>query len=135
MVQIIDPAMTLSPSGADYDNDYVEAAGAAGLRVRVKTNSTTGLVLSVRCTDASPAIALADLLVKTATAPGGAGVSMSSYTPIAAGNQTLWTTTGVQHAWQTVTTDVRVKNLLAYDAPASGLTSFTNTLTYSVVVQ
>jgi hypothetical protein len=135
MVDILDATLILTPNTTDYDNDYVEAVGASGLRVRVKTNSLTGLVLSVRCADAAPEIALADLLVKTATAAGAGGTTMSSYTAVTAANQTLWTTGASQHAWQTVATDVRVQNLVNYDAASAGTTDYTNTLTYSVVVQ
>jgi len=134
MVDILDATLTLTPLPTDYDNDFVEATGAAGLRVRVKTNSSTGLLLSVRCADAAPEIALTDLLFKTATAPGGAGISQAAYTAMGAADQTLWSTTAVQHTWQTVTTDIRVQNLINYDAPAVGTTNYTNTLTYSVIV-
>ena len=76
LIQIVDAAITLSPNATDYTNDYVEATGAAGIDVDVKTNSTGGLTLLVRCADASPQITLADLLVRTATAPGTGGSSM-----------------------------------------------------------
>lgn len=136
MIQILDPAVTLNPTDTDYDNDFVEAAGASGLRVRVKTNSSTGLILSVRCSDASPQIALADLLVRTQTGPGAGGSSMAAYTPITAVDQTLWSTGASQHPWVTVTTDVRVENIINYDdALGAGTTSYTNTLTYTVVAQ
>jgi len=136
MVQILDPAVTLTPNATDYDNDYVEITGASGLRVRVKTNCTTGMGLLVRCDDATPQIALADLLVRTQTPAGGAGSTMSSYNAITAVDQALWSTTVAAHAWTTVTTDVRVQNLFAYDdAGSAGTTAYTNTLTYTVVVQ
>jgi len=136
MIQILDPTLTMTPTSTDYDVEFVEATGASGLRVRVKTNSTTGMVLSVRCADVSPQIALADLLVRTATASPSGGPTMSSYTPITATNQTLWTTGAAQHPWATVTTDVRVQNLFNYDAAVlAGTASYTNTLTYTVVTQ
>jgi len=135
-IQVVDNTLTLSPTSVDYDNGYVQASGASGLRVNVMTNSTTGLVLMVRCSDASPQIALADLLVRTQTAPGTGGTSMASYTPITSSNQTLWTTGQAQHAWQSVVTDVKVQNLFNYDDGISaGTTNYTNTLTYTVVVQ
>ena len=134
MVDILDPSVTLAPSATDYDNDFVVATGASGLRVRVKTNSSTGMSLLVRCADASPQIALPDLLVRTQTAPGLGGTSMASYNAITASNQTLWTTGTVQHTWQTVTTDVKVNNVGNYDdASGGGSTSYTNTLTYTVI--
>jgi hypothetical protein len=136
MIQIVDAAITLTPNATDYGNDYVEATGAAGIDVQVKTNSIDGLALMVRCADASPQIALADLLVRTATAPGAGGSSLASYTAITAANQNLWTTSAAQHPWLTVTTDVRVQNLINYnDATTAGTTNYTNTLTYTVVAQ
>lgn len=136
LINIVDAAITLTPNATDYGNDYVEATGAAGIDVQVKTNSTGGLALMVRCADASPQIALADLLVRTATAAGAGGTSLASYTAITAANQNLWTTGAVQHAWLTVTTDVRVQNLINYnDAASAGTTDYTNTLTYTVVAQ
>ena len=136
MVQILDPTLTLTPTPTDYDNDYVEATGASGLRVRVKTNSSTGMALFVRCADAVPQIALADLLVRTATAAGTGGTTLASYSAVTAANQQLWSTTVAQHAWATVTTDVRVQNLINYDdAITAGTTNYTTTLTDTVVAQ
>jgi hypothetical protein len=134
MVDILDPAVTLTPSATDYDNDNVVATGASGLRVRVKTNSSTGMSLLVRCADASPQIALADLQVRTPTASGPGGTTMSTYTAITASNQTLWTTSVAQHTWQTVNTEVRLLNIGAYDDPSgAGVTNYTNTITYTVI--
>lgn len=136
MIQIVDNAITLSPTATDYANDFVVAAGASGLRVNVKTNSSTGMVLKVKCADATPQIALADLLVKTATAAGTGGATLAAYTAITAADQNLWSTTVAQHPWQTVTTDVRIQNLIGYDdAGTAGTTNYTNTLTYTVVTQ
>lgn len=136
LIQITDAAITLSPTATDYDNDYTEATGAAGIDVTVRTNSTGGLALMVRCADAAPQIALADLLVRTPTAPGAGGSSIAAYTAITAVNQNLWTTGAAQHPWKAVTTDVRVQNLINYnDAVAAGATNYTNTLTYTVVAQ
>jgi len=136
LIQITDAAITLSPTATDYTNDYVEATGAAGIDVDVKTNSTGGMALMVRCADAVPQIALADLLVRTPTAAGAGGSTIAAYTAITAVNQNLWTTGAVQHTWATVTTDVRVQNLINYnDASGGGATNYTNTLTYTVVSQ
>jgi hypothetical protein len=135
-IEVLDAAITLSPTGTDYGNNYVEVTGASGLRVRVETNSTTGMQLLVRCDDASPEIALDDLLIRTQTAPGGSGTSIATYTAILASDQALWTTTNPEHTWQTVTTDIRIQHLIDYDdAVSPGTTDYTNTLTYSVVVQ
>jgi len=136
MIQILDPAITLTPTAADYANNLVDAVGPAGLRVQVKTNSSTGMALMVRCADAAPQIALADLLIRTLTAPGTGGTSLAGFTAITAANQNLWTTNVAQHPWQIVTTDVRVLNLINYnDAISAGTTDYTNTLTYTVVAQ
>lgn len=136
MIQVLDPAVTLSPTATDYDNNFVEAAGASGLRVRVRGNSSTGMTLSVRCSDAAPEIALSDLLVRTQTAPGDGGAVMGAYTAITASDQTLWSSGVAEHAWLTVTTDIQIQNLINYDdAATAGTTDYTNTLTYTVAVQ
>ena len=136
LINVTDPAITLSPTATDYTNNYVEATGASGIHCDVKTNSPGGLALMINCADAAPQIALADLLVRTATAPGAGGSSIASYTAITAANQNLWTTGAAQHTWFTVATDVRVQNLINYnDAATAGSTNYTNTLTYTVVAQ
>ena len=136
VLQVIDATFTLTPTAADYTNDFVEAIGAAGLRVRLKSNSSTGCVLYVKCTDASPQIALADLLVRTQDAPGPGGTTMSTYTAITASDQALWSTTAAQSTFLLINTDVHVQNLFAYpDANGGGTTDYTDNLTYTVVVQ
>src|SRR5689334_22250035 len=136
VLQIIDNTLTLTPNATDYSNDYVEVLGASGLRVRLKSNSTTGVVLYVKCTDASPQIALADFLVKTSTAPGVGGSTMSSYTALTAADQALWSTGVAQATFQQVRTDIRVQNLFAYpDAITAGTTSYTNNLTFTAISQ
>ncbi len=136
ILQILDPTFNLIPTAFDYTNDFVEATGAAGLRVRLKSNSSTGCVLYVRCSDASPQIALADLLVKTQTAPGAGGASITTYTAITASDQALWSTGVAQISFVQVDTDIRVQNLFSYpDAMAAGTTNYTDNLTYTVVAQ
>ena len=136
VVDVLDPSTVLTPTQTDYDNNYVEVTGASGQRVRVKSNSSTGMVLFVRCSDPTPQIALTDLVLRTQTAAGGGGTTMSAYTPVTASNQLLWSTTAAQTAWQTVTSDIRIQNLINYpDAGSAGTTNYTNTLTYTVVVQ
>ena len=136
ILQVLDPTFNLIPTAFDYGNDFVEATGAAGLRVRLKSNSSTGCVLYVRCGDASPQIALADLLFKTQTAPGTGGSSVTTYTAITASDQALWSTGVAQISFVEVDTDVRVQNLFAYpDAMAAGTTNYTDNLTYTVVAQ
>jgi len=135
-ITITDATLTLSPTATDYVNGYVEAAGASGLRVQVKSNSSTGMILKVKCADASPQIALADLLVRTQTAAGTGGSTLSSYAAITASDQNLWSTTVAQGSFLTVTTDVKVQNVNNYDdAAGGGATNYTNTLTYTVVTQ
>jgi len=135
-IQIVDAAVTLTPTSTDYDNGFVQITGASALRVNVKTNSAGGVVLKVKCADAAPQIALADLLVRTQTLPGVGGASMAAFTAITAADQNLWSTGVSQHAWFEVDTDIRVNNLSNYDDPlGGGTTSYTNTLTYTVVSQ
>ena len=135
-INILDPAMTLTPNATDYGNDYVQITGATGLRVQLWTNSPTGMVLYVRCTDAAPRIALADFLVKTGTAPGVGGTSLSAYTAVSAANLALWSAGAAVAPWGQVNVDIRIKNLYAYpDAPGGGTMSYTDNLTFTVVVQ
>ena len=136
VLQVLDATMTLTPNAADYTNDFVEVTGGAGLRVRLKSNSSTGCVLYVKCLDASPQIALADFLVRTQTAAGAGGSTLSSYTAVTASDQALWSTGAAQITFVTVTTDIRVQNLFAYpDAIGPGTTNYTDNLTYTVVAQ
>ncbi len=136
VLQVLDPFFSIIPTALDYSNDYVEATGAAGLRVRLKSNSLTGCILYVKCGDASPQIALADFLVRTQTAAGVGGTTMSSYTAITAADQALWSTGIAQVGFVQINTDIRVQNLFAYpDAMAAGTTSYTDNLTYTVVAQ
>ncbi len=135
-INIIDNAITLTPTASDYSNDYVEVTGATGLRVDVKSNSPTGLVLFVKCADAAPRIALTDFLTRTLTAPGTGGSSMTSYTAVTSFNQALWSTGVPQGPFEQVNIDVRIKNLFGYtDAISGGTSAYTNTLTFTVVVQ
>jgi hypothetical protein len=136
LIDVLDPTLTLSPTTTDYDNGYVEAIGASGLRVRVQTNCTTGMAVLLKCADPTPQITLADLLVRTQTASPTGSTTMSTYGAITGANQMLWSMSTAQHAWLTVTTDVRVQNLMNYnDAITAGPTNYTNTLTYTVVSQ
>ncbi|MCK4548098.1 MAG: hypothetical protein KAW17_11735 [Candidatus Eisenbacteria sp.] len=135
-INIVDASITLTPGQGDYETTYISAEAAAGIDLRIRTNSSTGAVLSVKCTDASPQIALTDLLFKTQTAAGGSGTTQSTYGAITAVDQTLWTTTTTSATWTTVQTDIRVQDLWDYsDASGGGTTAYTNTLTYTIAVQ
>jgi hypothetical protein len=135
-LNIIDAAMTLTPTAADYANDYIEITGASGLRVELGTSSNTGCVLFVRCADAAPRIALADFLVRTLTAPGSGGTSTTSYTAVTASGQALWSTGVKEPGWTQINIDIRIKNLFGYTDPIGGGTSaYTNNLTFTVVAQ
>ncbi len=135
-LNIIDASITLTPNQTDYETGYVSAEGAAGIAVDIRTNSSTGAILRVNCGDGSPEITLTDLLFKTATAAGGAGSTQASYTAITAADQDLWSTTTTSPSYTTIDTDIRVQNLWNYSDPGgAGTTSYTNTLTYTVVVQ
>ncbi len=135
-INIISNAITLTPTPSDYANDSVEATGLAGIRIKVKTNSPTGMLLMVRSGSGTPAIALADLLVRTMTAPGPGGFTLTAYTPLGLANLNLWSTAVSQAPFYLVDTDVRIRNLFNYDdAPSAGTTSYTNTLIFTVVAQ
>src|SRR5262249_15913827 len=109
-INIVTPALTLTPTPADYANDYVEATGGAGLLIKVKTNSPNGLILMVR-SSGSPQIASSDLLARTLTQPGTGGASLVTYTELGATNLNLWSTGVAQGPFTTVQMDVRIRNL------------------------
>src|SRR5262249_12962323 len=133
-IDILDASILLSATPTDYVNDYVEAAGASGLQVRVKSNSNTGMSLVVRCADPAPQIRLNDFLIRTQTPAGTGGTTLSTYTPISATDQLLWSTHVDQNPWQTVITDVKIRNIGTYDTSGpSGTRNYTNTLTYTVI--
>jgi hypothetical protein len=136
-INIVDASITLTPNQTDYETGYVSAEGAAGIDVQIRTNSSTGAILRVQCADAVPEITLTDLLFKTQTAPIGAGAtSQNTYTAITAADQDLWDTTVSAPTYTTIQTDIRVQNLWDYPDPGgAGTTTYTNTLTYTVVVQ
>ena len=132
-INIVTPALTLAPTPTDYANDYVEATGPDGMAVKVKTNSPNGLILMVR-SSGSPQIASSDLLVRTLTPPGTGGSSLITYTPLGVTNLNLWSTGVAQGPFIVVQMDVRIRNLFGYgDAGAVGTTSYTNTLTFTVI--
>ncbi len=135
-IDITDASVTLSPNQANYEAGYVVAEGAAGIATQVRTNSSTGMILSIRSDDLTPGIALADLLFKTQTAAGTGGSTISSYTAITDTDQSIWTTGEEQPTYTTIDTDIRINNLWNYyDAGGGGTTTYTTTLTYTVSVQ
>jgi hypothetical protein len=135
-IEILDATVTLSPTQTDYEAGYAQVLGASGIDVRIRTNSSTGAILKVMCADASPEITLTDLLFKTQTAAGGSGTTQSTFTAITASDQDLWTTTTTSPTYTTIQTDIRVQNLWNYPDPGTGgTTAYTNTLTYTIVVQ
>ncbi|MBK8230240.1 MAG: hypothetical protein IPK72_06570 [Candidatus Eisenbacteria bacterium] len=135
-IQITDASVTLTPNQANYEAGFVVAEGASGIAVQVRSNSSTGMILSIKSVDGTPGIALADLAFKTQTAAGTGGATISSYTTITGSDQSLWTTTDTQPDWQVVDTDIRVSNLWEYpDDAGGGTTDYTTTLTYTVTVQ
>jgi hypothetical protein len=133
-IDIVDSALTLTPTPTDYENDYVEATGAAGMAIKVKNNSSAGLVLMVRSASAAPAIALGDLLVRTSTPPGTGGTSLITYTPLGATHLNLWSTGVTQGPFIVVDMDVRIRNLFSYDDANGGATTpYVNTLVFTVI--
>jgi hypothetical protein len=130
-ITIVDSSIALNPGQTEYETGYVEATGTAGILVEVDTNNSTGLILYVRCDDATPEIALSDLLVRSQTP----GTLIPSYTAITATDQALWSTSDPVDG-EDVDTDVRIQGLWSYsDAAGGGTTTYTNTLTYTVVDQ
>ena len=121
--------ISLSPNQTDYETGYVEATGAAGINVLVTTDNAAGLILYVRCDDASPQITFSDFLVRSLTA----GTLMSSYTAITGTDQALWSVGGTTTDTP-VDTDVRVQGLWDYPDDG-GITDYKNTVTYTVVDQ
>jgi len=135
-IRVDDPLITLTPTPADYNQDYVEVTGINGIRLRVKTqNPLLGCHVFIRCSDAAPQIALNDLMVRTAQPPGVGGTSLAVFTPISAVNQTLWSSGLPLPGFSTqVYCDIRVRNLMNYnDSPSIGTTAYTNTLTFTIV--
>jgi hypothetical protein len=135
-LQVNTPSITLAPTPTDYVRDYVELTGASGIQLRIKTNNPVGMSVLVRCADASPRIALNDLLVRTLTPPGIGGAATASYTPLRSTNQFLWSTGQSVAPFFIIGTDVRVQNIGSYDdSPFAGTTAYTNTLVFTVVAQ
>jgi hypothetical protein len=135
-IRVDDPAITLTPTPADYNQDFVDATGSNGIRLRVKTqNPLLGCHVFVRCSDAAPQIALNDLMVRTTAPPGAGGTALSVFTPISAVNQTLWSSGQPLPGFSTqLTCDVRVRNLMNYnDSPMAGTTAYQNTLTFTIL--
>jgi hypothetical protein len=130
-ITISDASVSLLPSQTDYETGYVEATGEAGINVLVTTDNAAGLMLYVRCDDATPDILLSDFLVRCSTP----GTLMSSYTAITGADQALWSTDSAVTD-EGVDTDVRIQGLWSYpDAAGGGTTAYTNSLTYTVVDQ
>jgi hypothetical protein len=133
-LQVDTPAVTLTPASTDYVRDYVEATGASGIQLRIKTNDAVGMSILVRCPDALPQIALNDFLVRTLTPPGNGGSALAAYTPIQATNLFLWSTGSTVAPFFVVSTDIRIRNLIGYnDSPSAGTTAYTNSLVFTVV--
>jgi len=131
-ISIVTNNRSLAPAQTDYEAGFVESLSpSGGIRVRVTTTASAGLILYVSCSTASPPIALSDLLIKCPTA----GSLITAYTGITALDQALWSTS-VPVSNQDVDTDIKVIGLWDYsDAGAAGSTSYTNTLIYTVVEQ
>lgn len=132
-VQIRTPSIVLTPTADDYVNDYVEATGAFGLELRAKNTGASGLTVLVRCSDPSPPIAIGDLLLRTATAPGSGGTTMATYAPVTAVEQTLWSTGVRQGPFADIFVDVRIRNLFNYGSDPLSTPTLTNTLIFTVV--
>ncbi len=133
-LQVMSPAVTLTPTAADYVQDYVEVTGLSGIQLRIKTNDPVGMSILVRCADPAPQIALNDFLVRTTTPPGTGGSALATYSPMSASNLFLWSTGTTVAPFFTVYTDIRIRNLIRYDdSPGGGTTGYMNTLVFTVV--
>ena len=135
-LQVMTPAVTLTPAPNDYAQDYIEVTGGSGIILRIKTNDPVGMAILVRCSDPAPQIALSDFLVRTLTPPGAGGSALAAYSPIQATNMFLWSTGSSLGPFFMVSTDIRIRNLLGYgDSPGASSTGYTNTLVFTVVAQ
>lgn len=123
---ILTPSLVLTPAQATMESGFVQATGANGIQVSLSTNDSKGVTLSVSCLNASPQIALPDLLLRSRTA----GTKMASYTPVTATNQAVWANTK-KVTNQIVRVDVRVQNLWNYTA-GPGATNYSDTLTFTL---
>ena len=131
---VLSPAVTLTPTAADYAQDYVEVTGASGITLLINTPDPVDMSILVRCADPSPRIALNDFLVRTTTPPGAGGSSLASYTPISATNLYLWGTGSSRALFFIVRTDIRIRNLINYDdSSGGGTTGYMDTLVFTVV--
>ena len=134
IIHVDTPQVTLTPSAQDYANDYVDATGAAGIRIRVKTNNATGLILKVRSSGAGNTIRLGDVLVRTLTPPGNGGVAINNWTPVTLTDLNLWSITTGSNQFINVGADTRVRNLGAYgDNVSAGFTSYSHALVFTVI--
>ena len=128
-ITIVDPEVYFTPTAGDYTVGYMNGEGKDGIRVNVTTDNPTGVILYIKCDDASPEIALSDMKIKTASV----GSIISSYTAITASDQALWSRP-VPLVDFPVKTDVQLESIWEYpDAAAGGTTDYTNTLTFTIV--
>ncbi len=135
-IDVVSASVTLSPGQTDYEIGYDTMEGASGIDVRLRSDNSAGVVLKVKCDDASPEIVLENLFFKTQATPGSGGTSQSSYVAMQASDQDLWSTGVSQAGWRSVLVDIKVDQLWSYpDAGGGGVTAYTNTLTFTVVAQ
>jgi len=134
-IRVDTPAVTLVPTPADYNQDYVDAVGSSGIQLKVRAQGLLGCHVFVRCSDPAPQIRLNDLLVRTPSAPGIGGTTISAFTPVTAVDQPLWSSTVSAPGFSTqLICELRVRNLMTYDdAPGAITTSYQNTLTFTVI--
>jgi hypothetical protein len=133
-IHVNTPNLTLIPSAQDYANDYIDAVGSAGIEVKIKTNSPTGMILKVRSSGAGNTIRLGDLLVRTLTPAGAGGAALISWTPLALTDLSLWSVGVAQGPFATIAADVRIRNLGGYDdVPTGGFTSYAHTIVFTVL--
>jgi hypothetical protein len=130
-ITIVDAQIYFTPTAGDYAVGYMNGEGKDGIRVNVTTDNPTGTILYIKCDDASPEIALADLLIKTASN----GAIITSYAAITDSDQALWSRP-VPLTDFPVKTDVQIESIWNYsDAAGGGTTDYTNTITFTIVEQ
>ena len=119
-LQVLTTMYTITPTETDMENDYAEALDA--IRVKVRTNSSSGARLKVYGAAGSPGIDLEDFLIKNDV--------ITEWTPIAGSQndaQTIWSVSQKQSEWVDVFLSLRVQNLWNY---ADG--TYSNTLTFVI---
>jgi hypothetical protein len=132
-IQVNTASLTLTPTQGDFEAGYVEATGASGISVDVRTNSEDGcrLKFSGQTGDGRGSKITSgvggDFFVKSSTT----GTSMPSYMAVKTTEQNIWAGFTAKPQFTdtpgTIQVDVKVTNLEDYIAG-----SYNNVLTFTV---